>query len=52
MTRSSECAKVLARTGKHALRASVQGFLKQGPSDAAIRPCDQDCFVFDIHIIS
>jgi hypothetical protein len=32
-------------TGIQAFRASVQGFLKQGPSDAAIRPCDQDCFV-------
>jgi hypothetical protein len=41
----------LARTGMHALRASLQRFLNQRPPDAAIGPSNQDCFVFDIHII-
>jgi hypothetical protein len=35
--------KGLARTGIHALRASFQGFLKQGPPNAAIGSSDQNC---------
>ena len=43
--------KELSRPGIHALRASFQGFLKQGPPDAAIGASNQNCFVFDyIHI--
>jgi hypothetical protein len=44
--------KGLARPGIDAFRASLQGFLKQCPPDAAIGPSDQDCFVFDVHCVS
>jgi hypothetical protein len=33
------------------LRASAEWFLEECPTDAAVGACDQNCFVFDVHIV-